>query len=52
MMNVNGLTQDWDQCDAVRERLRSGGPLLHLQSANGEDVKTCSLNADLLTPCW
>ena len=50
MMKVSGLSQEWDSANDIRERLRSGGPLLHPQSSNGEDVQTCSLNAGLIKP--
>ena len=50
LMDVLDLAIEWDACEEVRERLRAGGPLLHPEGGAGEDIKTCTLNKDLLVP--
>ena len=49
-MNVKDLAIEWDACEEVRDRLREGGPLLHPETGAGEDIKSCTLNKDLLVP--
>ena len=50
MMQVAGLAKEWDKVEPLRERLRTGGSLIHPDSSAGEDVKTLRLNADLMGP--
>jgi len=50
LMIVKDLAIEWDACEEVRDRLREGGPLLHPETGAGEDIKSCTLNKDLLAP--
>lgn len=50
LMNVKNVAEEWDAYENVRARVREGGPLLHPESGEGEDIKTCVLNKEILTP--
>ena len=49
-LDVKGLGAEWDGCEEIRSRLRDGGSLLHPESLESEDVRTCCLNAPLIIP--
>jgi len=49
-LDLETLSSEWDSDPDIRERLRDGGSFLHPKSSSGEDIPTCVLNKELLTP--
>lgn len=49
LMDVLNISNDWDQHESVRERLRSGYSVLHPNSAS-DDVATVVRNKELMKP--
>ena len=49
-LDLETLSSEWDSDPAIRDRLRSGGGILHPKSSSGEDIPTCVLNKELLVP--
>lgn len=48
-LEVDGLWQEWDQQEDIRNRLRDGETFLHPE-AKGDDVSGCCLNSTVLAP--
>ena len=49
-LDLDTLPTEWDSDVTLRERMRSGGPILHPDSNGGEDIPTCVCNKELLLP--
>lgn len=52
IFDAKGLATEWDQSGSIRERLRSGQPLVVPPKCKGVDatIPECNENADLLAP--
>ena len=48
-LDVEGIAEEWDQCEELRNRLRGGGSFFHPDGTT-DDVQGCCKNADLLVP--
>ena len=49
-LDLDTLSTEWDSDATLRERMRSGGTILHPSSGGGEDIPTCVHNKELLLP--
>lgn len=49
-LDLDTLPTEWDSDATLRERMRSGGTILHPSSGGGEDIPTCVHNKELLLP--
>ena len=49
-MRVDRLADEWERSPEIRQRIMNGGSLLNPESGDGEDIKTCTKNTELLAP--
>ncbi|CAK9101508.1 Uncharacterized protein SCF082_LOCUS47470 [Durusdinium trenchii] len=51
LLDVKGMAGEWDADTTVRGRLRTGKSFLHLSDGKRcEDIKTCIMNQEILSP--
>ena len=49
-LNIANIHVSWDSCDAIRNRLRQGGPVMDPECGLYCDNRACILNYSLLLP--
>ena len=50
VLDITDLCPEWDSQDDIRTRLRDGGPIIHPETKESDDVQSCCRNSSLLVP--